>query len=148
MGGNVAVYGLEPIFWQKLVFLIVILSLSFFIFNLIMSRWLKVEKRKLFSHNHVNDKHKKIDWTIRIIFIIFMILGSFINATRDYTERIWFLERWCFLLGLTILAEAIRAFMERRYADKKNAYIFTLSQLLFGMIVVISILTTNFWGKF
>ena len=77
-----------------------------------------------------------------------MILGSFINATRDYTERIWFLEPWCFLLGLTILAEAIRAFMERRYADNKNAYIFTLSQLLFGMIVVISILTTNFWGKF
>ena len=68
---------------------------------------------------------KKSIGRLELIFIIFMILGSFINVTRDYTERIWFLEPWCFLLGLTILAEAIRAFMEWRYADNKNAYIFT-----------------------
>lgn len=148
MGGNVVVYGIETIFWHKLIFLIVILSLLFVIFNSVMRRWLKVEKKKFFSHNHVNEKHKKIDWAIRITFIAFMILGSFINVTRDYTERIWFLEPWYLLFGLTILSEAFRACMEWRYADNKNAYIFTLSQLVFGMIVVISILTTNAFGMF
>jgi len=147
MGGNVVVYGIEPIFWLKLIFLIVILSLLFFIFNSVMRRWLKVDKKKFFSTlNHLNDKHKKVDWTIRIIFISFMIVGFYFNSTRDYTERIWFLEPWYLLFGLTILSEAVRAFMEWKYADNKNAYLFTLSQLVFGMIVVISILTTNFFG--
>ncbi|QEY20776.1 DUF4181 domain-containing protein [Psychrobacillus sp. AK 1817] len=139
-------YGIEPIFWLKLIFLIVILSLLFIVFGSVMRRWLKVEKKKFFSHNHVNEKHKKMDWTIRIVFIAFIILGSFINATLDFSERIWFLEPWYLLFGLTILSETVRALMEWKYADNKNSYIFTLSQLVFGMILVISILTTNFWG--
>ena len=141
-------YGIEPTFWLKLIFMIVILLLLFIIFELVMRQWLKVEKKKRFSHNHVNDKHSKIDWSIRIIFIAFIILGSIINANRDYTERIWFLEPWYVLFGLIILSEAVRALMEWKYADNKNAYIFTLSQLVFGMILVISILTTNFFGMF
>lgn len=139
-------YGIEPIFWLKLIFVVVIFSLLLIIFGSVMRRWLKVEKKKLFSHNHVNDKHQKIDWTIRIIFIVFIILGSFINVTRDYSERIWFLEPWYLLFGLTILSESVRVLMEWRYSDNKNAYIFTLSQLVFGMILVISILTTKFFG--
>lgn len=139
-------YGIEPIFWLKLVFLLVIFSLLFIIFNAVMRKWLKVEKKKVFSHNHVNGKHQKMDWTIRIIFIIFLILGSSINVTRDYTERIWFLEPWYILFALIILSEAVRAFMEWRYADNKNAYIFTLSQLVFGILLVVSILTTDFFG--
>lgn len=141
-------YGIEPIFWLKLIFVIVIFLLLFIIFELVIRLWLKVEKKKRFSHNHVNDKHSKIDWSIRIIFIAFIILGSIINANRDYTERIWFLEPWYLLFGLIILSEAVRALMEWKYADNKNAYIFTLSQLVFGIILVISILRTNFFGIF
>ncbi|QFG00370.1 DUF4181 domain-containing protein [Psychrobacillus glaciei] len=141
-------FGIEPIVWLKLIFVIVIFSLLFIIFGSVMRRWLKVEKKKRFSHNHVNDKHQEIDWTIRMIFIAFIILGSFINVTRDYTERIWFLESWYLLFGLTILSEAVRALMEWKYADNKKAYIFTMSRLVFGMILVISILRTNFFGMF
>ncbi|MCK1998172.1 DUF4181 domain-containing protein [Psychrobacillus psychrodurans] len=141
-------YGIESTFWLKLIFMIVIILLFFIIFELIMRKWLKVEKKKRFSHNHVNDKHSKIDWSIRIIFIVFIILGSILNANRDDTERIWFLEPWYLLLGLIILSEAVRALMEWKYADNKNAYIFTLSQLVFGILLVISILRTNFFGMF
>lgn len=141
-------YDIETIFWIKLVFLLGVISLLSITFNSIMRRRLKVEKKKFFSHNHVNDKHKKTDWVIRIVFIAFMVLGFFINATLYYPERIWFLEPWAFLFGLTILSETVRAFMEWKYPNNKNAYIFTLSQLVFGMILVISILTTNFFGMF
>ena len=141
-------YGIESTFWLKLIFMIVIILLFFIIFELIMRKWLKVEKKKRFSHNHVNDKHSKIDWSIRIIFIVFIILGSILNANRDDTERIWVLEPWHLLLGLIILSEAVRALMEWKYADNKNAYIFTLSQLVFGILLVISILRTNFFGMF
>ena len=104
-------YGIDQYFWLKLIFMIVILLLLFIIFELVMRQWLKVEKKR-FSHNHVNDKHSKIDWSIRIIFIAFIILGSIINANRDYTERIWFLEPWYLLFGLIILSEAVRALMD------------------------------------
>ncbi|MEK3996341.1 DUF4181 domain-containing protein [Psychrobacillus sp. FSL K6-2365] len=141
-------YGIESTFWLRLIFMIVIILLFFYIFELVMRKWLKVEKKKRFSHNHVNDKHSKIDWSIRIIFIAFIILGSILNANRDDTERLWFLEPWYLLFGLIILSEAVRALMEWKYADNKNAYIFTLSQLVFGIILVISILRTNFFGMF
>lgn len=141
-------YGIEPIFWFKFIFMIVIILLLFIIFESVMRQWLKVEKKKRFSHNHVNEKHSKIDWSIRIIFIAFIILGSFINANRDNTERIWFLEPGYILFGLIILSEGVRALMEWKYADNQNAYILTLSQLVFGMVLVISILRTNFFGMF
>lgn len=46
-----------------------------------------------------------------------MIVGGYFNSTRDYTERIWFLETCFLLFGLTILSEAVRAFIEWKYAD-------------------------------
>lgn len=141
-------YGIEPIFWLKMIFMIVILLLLFIIFELVLRQWLKVEKKKRFSHNPVNDRHSKIDWSIRIIFIAFIILGSIINANREYAERIWIIEPWNLLFGLIILSETVRALMEWKYADNKNAYIFTLSQLVFGMVLVISVLKTNFFGWF
>ena len=53
-------YGIEPIFWLKLLLLITILLLLSFIFNTVISKWLKVEKKKFLSYDHVNEKHKKI----------------------------------------------------------------------------------------
>ena len=139
-------YFIEPIFWLKLILAIVITALAFYIFGFLMRKWLKVEKKKLFSHNHVNDMHKKIDWMLRIIFIAFIIVGAFYNAERGFSDRIWFLEPWSLLIGLTILTEAVRAFMEWKYAANKNYYIFTLSQLAFGLLLVYTTISTNFFG--
>ncbi|WP_301107203.1 DUF4181 domain-containing protein [Sporosarcina sp.] len=74
-------YGVESYFWLKLILLLVIIGLLFFSFSAIMRRILKVEKRKPFSNNHLNPLHKKIDWTIRITFIVAMIAGGFINIS-------------------------------------------------------------------
>lgn len=128
--------------------MIAMLLLLVHIFGTVMRKWLKVEKKKRFSHNHVNDHHSKIDWTIRIAFMFIIFVGTFINATRDPAEKIWFLEPWYLLFGLIFLSESVRIFMEWKYADNKNAFIFTLSQLLFSMIVVITSLSTNFFGMF
>lgn len=128
--------------------MIALLLLLFHIFGTVMRKWLRVEKKKRFSHNHVNDQHSKIDWSIRIVFMVIIFVGTFINATRDPVEKIWFLEPWYLLFGLIFLSESVRVFMEWKYAENKNAFIFTLSQLVFSMIVVITSLSTNFFGMF
>lgn len=70
-------YGVESSFWLKLFLLLVIVGLLLFSFNAIMRKALKVEKRRPILHNHLNPLHRKIDWTIRIIFIIAIIVGRY-----------------------------------------------------------------------
>ena len=100
----------------------------------------------MFSHNHVNAEHKKIDWIVRGVFVALIVLGGVININRLPGEPIVFLEPWVFLLSLVIIAEILRAVMEKKYAENPNAYIFTLSQLVFIVILLISIFSTDFWG--
>ena len=70
-------YGIEPMFWPKLFLVLGMLTLLIYGFSDVIRRYLKVEKPKFFSYNHVNKKHEKIDWTIRISFIIILIISSF-----------------------------------------------------------------------
>jgi uncharacterized membrane protein len=142
------VYSLEPIFWIKLIFLVVIILISLFIFTTLMRKWLKVKKTMFSFTNHMNEKHKKIDLTIRLIFIPLIIAGSFFNLEREFTERIWFLETGFILICLVLLTEAVQAFMEWKYSENKNDYIYTLCQLVFIGILGLSIITTDFFGMF
>jgi Domain of unknown function (DUF4181) len=67
IGGFVMyVYGTEPAVGARLALLVAIVLLLLFSFNILARKWFKVEKKKLFSYNHVNEKHKKIDWIIRL----------------------------------------------------------------------------------
>ncbi|MEC5424740.1 DUF4181 domain-containing protein [Virgibacillus sp. C22-A2] len=66
--GVLLLHGTEPIFWLKLILALTLFALLLIAFNAVMSKWLKVEKKKFFSYNHVNEKHKKVDWIIRITF--------------------------------------------------------------------------------
>ena len=141
-------YAFESSFWLKLLLLIVVLSAAMFLFNTLIRKWLGVEKPKLFSHNHVNRTHEKIDWGIRIFFIALMLVGGFINATRLDGETYLFLETWFLLFAMVLATETIRAVMEREYAENPKAYLSTLLQLAFAMILVIVVFATDFFGVF
>ncbi|MBT2570752.1 DUF4181 domain-containing protein [Planococcus sp. ISL-110] len=139
-------YGIDSSFWLDLLVILGPFFILTFLFNGIMRRWLKVEKPKMFSHNHVNDKHKKIDWIIRGLIIVLMITGAFVNINRIPLELILFLEPWFLLLTLVTVTEIVRAVMEKNYAENPNAYIYTVSQLVFIMILLVSLFSTDFWG--
>lgn len=141
-------YGLGVNFWLKLFFIIAIVVSLLLLFNAIMRKMLKVEKKKLFSYNHVNEKHKKIDWTIRFAFLVLFLFGNFINITSEPMGKYWFLQTPFLLFVFIFVTESIRAFMERKYAENRNDYIFTISQLVFVTILYISIITTEFYGWF
>lgn len=141
-------YGVDSSFWLKFFLFLFVLWLVMFLFSRIVRRILRVEKKKMFSYNHLNEKHKKIDWTIRFAFIVVMIVGAIINSTRFPLNPILFLETYFVLMMLVFSTEIVTAVMEWKYAENRNAYIFTVLQLLFIAILFLSMFLTNFFGLF
>lgn len=141
-------YGLDASFLLNLVILLVGVSLLIFAFNVLMSKLLGVKRPKAFSHNHVNDTHRKIDWGVRFFFIGLMVVGYFVNASRDFIDPYWFLQPWVLLFALIFITVIVRAVIERKYAKNPNAYLYTASQLVFIMILLTAIFTTDFFGVF
>ena len=86
------------------------------IFESIMRKYLKVEKRKLFSYNHVNEKHKKIDSIIRIGFIIILLITVFYLIVTS-SEPVWCFEPVFLILLFLVVSETTRAFIEWKYAE-------------------------------
>ena len=114
------IYGFESSFWPKLFLLLAIMGLSIFSFNTITRKILKVKKKNAFSYNHLNDLHKKIDWTIRITFVVAMIIGFIVNTSRLPLDPILFLEPYILLIMLIFLTEIVTAVMEWKYAKKQK----------------------------
>ena len=139
-------YGFDRISWLELLLFLTVVITLFLLFNAVMRNWLKIEKKKLFSYNHINEKHKKIDWTIRIVFLASLLLGYFINVLRDPMEWFWFFETWFLLIVFIVVSETVRAVMEWKYAVNKKDYIFTISQLIFGVTLILIVIYTNFFG--
>ncbi|GAB3056353.1 DUF4181 domain-containing protein [Virgibacillus ainsalahensis] len=139
-------YVVEPAFWPNLILLLAIILLLMVLFNTIMRKWLRIKKKKFFSYNHVNEKHKKIDWTIRITTIVVILLGYIITITRGPMDMIWFLQPWFILFIFMIVSETVRAVMERKYAENPNAYKLTISQIVFFLILLFTLFMTDFFG--
>ncbi len=139
-------YGIGPKFWLELFLLVSILLLLLVSFNAVMRKLLKVEKKKFFSYNHVNEKHSKIDWTIRITIIVVLLIGNFVNNTRDPMDWIWFFEPWYIMMVFIVATEVARAIMECKYAENRNAYKLTISQLVFIVVIFLTLYWSNFLG--
>ncbi|SFL98712.1 protein of unknown function [Gracilibacillus orientalis] len=135
-------YGVE----MRLLLLLAIVLLLFVSLNTIMRKWWNVERKKFFSYNHVNEKHKKVDWTIRITTIVSLLLGYGINITRGPTNGYWFLQPWFTLIIFVVVSQIGRAVMERKYAQNPNAYKVTISEIIFILILFFTLFTTNFFG--
>jgi hypothetical protein len=135
-------------FLLNVLLLLTIYSLLIYIFNKVMRKWLKVEKKKFFSYNQVNHKHIKIDWIIRITFLLLLIISTTMNIMRMQKglEKIWFLETYVILFIFIIVTETARALMERKYAENRNDFKFTIIQLVFISILLFLTYTTNFFG--
>ncbi|WLR61902.1 DUF4181 domain-containing protein [Guptibacillus hwajinpoensis] len=125
---------------------ITILGVVLFSFNAIMRRLLKVEKKKLFSNNYLNDTHKKVDQSMRVTVIILLIISYLYNVTRPSTEWVWFWQPWFLMCLMVIITELTTALMEWKYATNRKDYLLTISQLLFFIIVMATMFSSNFFG--
>lgn len=132
-------FGLGFNMWLLLIIIVGTYLILIIIINEVVSRWLGVKKKIFFSYNHVNDLHKKVDWTIRITFIIFITIGTYINMHREQNERLWYLETWSLLIVFIILGELLQAFIEWKYVENKKVYISTLIQLGFLIVLMFTV---------
>lgn len=141
------VEGGASFFGLKFILLIVGLWLILFLFGEVTRRLLKVERRKMFSYNHVNARHKKIDWGLRIAAMIMIVVGGFVNIAR-YPSTLLFLEPYFLLFVMIFVTESVRIWMERKYAENRKAYLHTLIQLIFIAILLTVLYMTNVFGLF
>lgn len=130
-------------FILQLVLLLVIVLVILSAANYLLRKWLKVEKRSAFSYDYVNDRHKKLDRFIRIAAIIVIFVSYIITISRG-PEAGWFIPIPVILLSFLVVSESVRAVMEKKYAENKNDYVYTIAQ----MIIITSLLIVIFWTDF
>lgn len=123
-----------------------IFGIVLFFINKFLRKWLNVEKKEFFSNHFVNEKHKKIDRTIRISFIVLILYVFFINVSGNPLKHIWLLQPYILLFGLVIVTELVRIVMEKRYSKNKNDYIFTSVQLVVISLFLLAVFSTDFFG--
>nr|WP_240189975.1 DUF4181 domain-containing protein [Bacillus sp. P14.5] len=66
--------------------------------------------------------------------------------SQEGVEPLWFTETHTLLIGFILVSEAARALMEKRYAENKNDYKFTLIQTGFIAVTLTSFIATDFFG--
>ena len=140
-------YNTDTVFQTRhLLILIVGMFLLSFIFNSVMSNFLKVEKRKILSYNYVNNIHMKIDWVLRIVFAIILVTYLFYALNDPYKDD-FFWKAFPVIVSLLsiVIPELTRAFMEWKYAENRKAYMLTISQLIFDSVLLGIIFTSSFW---
>lgn len=125
--------------FAKLILIVFIYGLFLFLINKFPRKWLNVKKKNLFSSNYVNDKHKKIDWIIKITFISLLFIGVFINVNRDSLNTHSSLETYILMTAFIIVSEIVRIVMEKRYAENKNDYILSAIYLVAGLTFFLSV---------
>src|SRR5699024_10220807 len=125
---------------MKIFLLVGIILLLLIVYNFVMSRVFKVESSLFTYYDHVNDTHKFIDRTLRIVFVLLMFIGLFIHYRKDFVDPIWYLEPHYLLIFHTILSELMRSYMQWKHEKNRNEFKFTLSQLAFAIVLLFIVL--------
>ncbi|MGE7909672.1 DUF4181 domain-containing protein [Lysinibacillus xylanilyticus] len=134
-------------FGPLMLFLIVVV-LVINIFGFVIRKVLGVERKKWFSYNHINERHKKLDWSVRIIFMSLFFISSYYMIDNDTLGIPWYFETWFILIVFLITSEMLRAFMEWKYAENKKDFVATIAEMVFMIIIVFLVITTGFFGLF
>ncbi|MGE7674388.1 DUF4181 domain-containing protein [Lysinibacillus sp. NPDC094403] len=131
-----------------LMLFLIVLVLVISIFGFIIRKLLGVERKKWFSYNHINERHKKLDWSVRIIFTSLLLISSYYTIYNDTIGIPWFFKTWFILIVFLVTSEMLRAFMEWKYADNKRDFLATIAELMFMISIVFLVITTGFFGLF
>ena len=135
-------------FLIKLIVFLISIVLVLITFNYTVRKLLGVDRKKWFSYNYINERHKKLDWTVRTVFLIILLFSYFYTVSNIELIIEWYFQPAFIVIILIIISELLRAFMEWKYAENKKAYIATILELCFTISVVILTITTNFFGIF
>ncbi|KOP69728.1 hypothetical protein AMS59_22695 [Lysinibacillus sp. FJAT-14745] len=131
-----------------LMLFLIMLVLVVSTFGFVIRKLLGVERKKWFSYNHLNERHKKLDWSVRIIFTILVLISSYYMIYNDPVSIPLYFKTWFILIVFFITSEMLRAFMEWKYAENKKDFVATIAEMMFMISIVFLTITTDFFGLF
>jgi len=128
-----------------LILLLIMLVLVISIFRFVIRKLLGVERKKWFSYHHLNERHRKLDWSLRLITILFLI-SSYYMIDNNKVEILWYFKTSFIIIVFLIASELLRAFMEWKYAENKRDFVATIAEMMFMIGIVFLTITTDFLG--
>lgn len=94
------------------------------------------EKKALFSYNHVNKLHKKVDWGIRIVTLLVALVILYLVFFNGYSFAFYILTWVAFMF----VNSSVDAFFQWKYSNQPKQWILTMGEITF--LVIVTIITT------
>lgn len=131
-------YGMLPGFWTEFIIIILIIILLVGIIPAVFRYKMRADKKKWFSYNHINKLHKKIDWTLRIVYMISLIVSAIFFYTKPLLISI--------ILAVFVLSQiSVQAFIEWKFSENRKNFKVSLIQLGLTLITLVGVF---FWIKY
>ncbi|MGE8037139.1 DUF4181 domain-containing protein [Lysinibacillus sp. NPDC093692] len=131
-----------------LILFLMVLLLIISIFGFVIRKLLGVERKKWFSYDYVNERHKKLDLSVRIIYLSLVFISSYYKFNNDNVRITWYFELWFIIIVFLVTSEMLRAFMEWKYAENKKDAVATIAEMMFMISIVFLTIKTDFFGLF
>lgn len=122
--------------WQLILFLVGA-AFIFYLVSLFLRKLLGIEKRNLMSPGYVNERHEKVEFRLGIIAAVLVAavtIGSGFKSLNPIYAGLFF--------GLLITM--YRAYMEKKYAENPNEYLYTLLEFTIGILLMLSLASFMF----
>ena len=131
-------YGMTPGLWSELIIILLIVIFLIIIIPAIIRYKMGADKNKWFSYNHINKFHKKVDWTLRIIFLISILVSAVLPNEQPLLLPL--------ISSFFVLSQIIvQSYVEWRFSDNRKNFKVTLIQ--FGL-TFITLAGALFWIKY
>lgn len=130
--------GMPPGFWVELIIILSVVILLVGGIPAVCRYRMGASKKKWFSYNHINKFHKKVDWTLRIVFVISLIICTILFNSQPFITFIIF--------GFFILTQiGAQAYIEWRYSDNRKDFQVSLIQLTLTFVTLLGFV---FWLEY
>ncbi|MBO0589337.1 DUF4181 domain-containing protein [Sporosarcina sp. E16_8] len=102
-------------FWVNFTFIVLIVFVLNTLVKLLLRKLLKIQnvKRPFFSYNHINERHRKIDWAFRITSALALIVTNYLVIIEDYSIYLILYTSFFYIA----LDYTVRAFFECKYSQ-------------------------------
>lgn len=117
-------------------------------FGFVIRKLLGVERKKWLSIDYMNERHKKLDVSVRIFFLILLLISSYYTIFNETVEIAWYFQTWFIIIVFLVTSEMLRAFMEWTYAENKKDSIATIAEMMFMICILFLTIETDFFGLF
>jgi len=130
--------GMPPGFWVELIKILLVVILLVGFIPAVFRYRMGASKNKWFSNNYINKFHEKVDWTLRIVIVISLIISAILFNSQLLITYI--------ILGFGILTQiGFQAYVEWRFSDNRKDFQVSLIQL---KLTVVTLFGFIFWLEY